>query len=305
MNRDLSQQITDRILHLMQTAGANWKQEWVGSGKHINVVTKKPYRGINPVILALLGGGSEIHGTYKQWVDLGAQVRKGEKATHIFFYKPYAVRDRETDEQKQIMLAKTYAVFGIHQVDNAPDIKIEQRPEIERHAECDRLIAECGVPIHYGSDRAFYSPTKDEITLPAPSQFDNREAFYSTAFHEISHATGHPSRLNREMKGRFGDSKYSFEELIAESAAALVCVSAGIIPEPRRETAQYLNNWMHGLRDDKQAIVRAFSHAQRAADFILKETPAHEPQPARPAPEDPARPFTINLNAALNLGGGL
>jgi antirestriction protein ArdC len=282
MRADLAQEITDRILSLMETSGANWKQSWVGSGPHINVASKRPYRGINPVILSLMGGGSTIFGTYKQWGEIGGQVRKGEKSTHIFLYKPYAIRDRETNEEKQIMLAKSYSVFGIHQVDNAPDIKINERPEIERHAECDRLIAECGVPIHYGSDRAFYSPSTDSISLPTPSQFDNREAFYQTAFHEISHATGHESRLNRDLKGRFGDAKYSFEELIAESSGAMVCVAAGIIPEPRKETAQYLNNWMAGLRDDKNAIVRAFSHAQRAADFVLKYDPAPVAEPTRP-----------------------
>jgi antirestriction protein ArdC len=287
MRADLATQITDRILQLMQTAGANWKQSWVGSGPHINVASKRPYRGINQVILPLMGGGSTIHGTYKQWGELGAQVRKGEKACQIFFFKPHTVKDRETEEEKQIMLARSYSVFGIHQVDNAPEIKIEQRPEIERHAECDRLISECGVPITYGGDRAFYQPSTDTIHLPKPQQFDCREAFYTTAFHEISHSTGHKSRLNRDLKGRFGDPRYSFEELIAESASAMICVAAGIIPEPRRETAQYLNNWMAGLRDDKNAIVRAFAHAQRAADFVLKCDPA--PQPARPnlSPDQP------------------
>lgn len=282
MERDLAQKITDRILQLMETAGSNWKQQWVGSGKIINAVSRKPYRGVNPLALALFGGGSQIFATYKQWSDLGAQVQKGEKAVQIFFYKPYTIRDRATDEEKQIMLAKTYSVFGIHQVTNAPDIKIEKRPEIERHAECDRLIAECGVPICYGSDRAFYSPSLDRISLPAPSQFNHREAFYSTAFHEIAHATGHPSRLNRELKGRFGDFDYAFEELIAESAGAMVAVASGIIPEPRKETAQYLNGWMRGLREDKQAIVRAFGHAQRAADWILKTEFEPTAEPTRP-----------------------
>jgi antirestriction protein ArdC len=289
MRADLATQITDRILQLMQTAGANWKQSWVGSGPHINVASKRPYRGINPVILSLMGGGSTIHGTYKQWGELGAQVRKGEKACHIFFFKPYKIRDRETEEEKQIMLARSYSVFGLHQVDNAPEVKIEKRPEIERHAECDRLIAECGVPITYGSDRAFYAPSTDRISLPAPEQFDSREAFYTTAFHEICHSTAHESRLNRDLKGRFGDPKYSFEELIAESGSAMICVSAGVIPEPRKETAQYLNNWVAGLRDDKDAIVRAFSHAQRAADFVLKYDPAPAAEPTRPnsSPDQP------------------
>lgn len=118
--------------------------------------------------------------------------------------------------------------------------------------------------------------------MPAAEQFDNREAFYSTTFHECSHATGAPHRLNRDLKGRFGDQKYSFEELIAEASAALICCSIGITPEPRKESVRYLNNWMAGLRDDSHAIIRAFSHAQRAADWILKDEPIREHEPSRP-----------------------
>lgn len=221
---------------------------------------------------------------------MGAQVRKGEKATAIFFWKPYAVKDRETEEEKLIMLARTYSVFAADQVDNAPVLEIEQRPEIERHAECDRIITATGAAISYGGDRAAYIPSLDRIIMPTAPQFESRDAFYSTQFHELGHWSGAPSRLDRSLKGRFGDSSYAFEELIAETAAALVCAATGIIPEPRKETAQYLNGWMRGMRDDKQAIVRAFSLAQRAADFILKDEGGPEPEPIRPGGEGTAAP---------------
>lgn len=282
MRSDLADQITAAILELMERHGSDWRQSWTGNGLYRNAVTKKPYRGVNQPIIALRGFESNVVATYKQWGELGAQVRKGEKATHIFFYKPYAIRDRETDEEKQIMLARTYAVFSADQVDNAPSITFDKRPEIERHAECERIIADTGAAISYGHDKAAYIPSQDRIIMPAGNQFESRDAYYSTHFHELGHWAGAPTRLDRNLKGRFGDAAYAFEELIAESAAAIVCCTTGVTPAPRKETAQYLNSWMRGMRDDKQAIVRAFSHAQRAADFILRDEPAHSPDPARP-----------------------
>lgn len=258
----------------METAGTGWKQSWVGSGPHINAVTKKPYRGINQAVLSLFGSGAQIHATYKQWGEAGAQVCKGQKATTIFFFKPYNIRDRDTDEEKQIYIARTYSVFGINQVENPPDIKLIERPDIERHAECDRIILETGANITWQGDKAAYIPSQDRIVMPSPKQFESPEAMYSVAFHELGHWSGAENRLNRDLKGRFGDDKYAFEELIGECTAAFVCTSVGIIPEPRKESAQYLNSWMRVLKNDKRAIVSAFSYAQRAADFIMKHDPS-------------------------------
>ena len=295
MRADLATQITDKLLDLMQQHGTNWRQPWVGQGLQRNAVSKKPYRGVNTAILALTGHASPFYATYKQWGEMGAQVRKGEKATAIFFWKPYAIKDRETEEEKQIMLARTYSVFAADQVENAPALVIEQCPEIERHAECDRIIRETGIDIRYGGDRAAYVPSLDYVAMPKPEQFENRDAFYSTTFHEFGHATGAPSRLDRNLKGRFGDPAYSFEELIAESTAALVCCATGITPEPRKESACYLNGWIRGLKDDKQAIVRAFSHAQRAADWILKDVSAPSPEPPRPNLSTNPQPPTMEI----------
>ena len=253
-------------------------------------MNNKPYRGINQLITATSGYSEPWFATYKQWHDLGAQVRKGERATAIFFFKPFNVKDRETEQEKQIMLARTYSVFNVAQVDNPPPLEITIRPEIERHADCDRIITDTGAEISYGGDRAAYSPSQDKIILPAPKQFESRDAFYGTAFHELSHWSGGEKRLNRNLKGRFGDQSYAFEELIAESASAFILAGIGIVPEPRKETAQYLNGWVKALRDDKKAIVTAFSHAQKAADFILKDESAPEVEPTRPGPKDEPRP---------------
>jgi antirestriction protein ArdC len=283
MRADLATTITEKLIYLMETSGANWRQSWVGNGLYRNAVSQKPYRGVNQLIVSLAGFKSPFMATYKQMTELGAQVRKGEKATTVFFWKPLSVKDRESDEEKQIMMARTYSVFSLDQVDNPPDLKIEQRPEIERHTECDRLLEDSGAVVSFGHDKAAYIPSQDRIIMPAANQFESRDAFYATLSHEwVGHWTGAKHRLDRNLKGRFGDPNYRFEELIAESASAFFCAAVGIIPEPRKETAQYLNGWIRGMKDDKQAIVRAFSHAQRAVDFILKDDAAPAPAPTRP-----------------------
>ena len=285
MNRDLATEITNKILRLMETEGSAWKSPWVGQGLHRQAGNQKPYRGINQVILAT-AGHPPFWATYKGWQELGAQVRKGEKSTPIFFWKPYAVKDRETAEEKQIMLARSYSVFSADQVDNPPALEIVKRPEIERHEECERIIRETEIVIRYGGDKAAYIPSQDYIVLPKPEQFESREALYSVSFHELGHATGHKTRLDRNLTGRFGDPQYSFEELIAEATAGLVCSATGIAIEPRKESAAYMNGWLRGMKEDKNAIVRAFSHAQRAADWILKEPARHDisAQPSQPQP---------------------
>jgi antirestriction protein ArdC len=282
MRPDLAETVTAKLLTLMATHGTSWRTPWVGQGLQRNAASKKPYRGINTVILMTSGFQSPFFATYKQWGELGAQVRKGEKSTAIFFWKPFNIKDRETEEEKQIMLSRTYAVFNLSQVDNAPALVIEKRPEIERHAECDRIIAETGAAIHYGGDKEAFIPSHDTVIMPTPNQFESRDAFYSTAFHELAHWTGHRSRLDRNLKGRFGTESYAGEELIAECSAALTCATTGVIPEPRKESAQYLNSWMKVLRDDKRAIISAFSHAQRATDYIMQDQVAPEAAPTRP-----------------------
>ena len=144
MRADLAETISAKLIDLMEKHGSNWRQPWTGSGLYRNAVSKKPYRGINQLIAATSGYAEPWFATYKQWRDLGAQVRKGEKATAIFFFKPFNVKDKDTEQEKQIMLARTYSVFNVVQVDNPPPLEIATRPEIERHAECDQIIVETG-----------------------------------------------------------------------------------------------------------------------------------------------------------------
>lgn len=295
MKADLAQQITDKILKLMLENGSNWRRPWLGNGLAKNVVSKRAYRGINVALLGLAGFSEQWFGTYKQWTEIGAQVRKGEKASHIFFWKKLTVKDRESEDDRQVLMARSYAVFNIAQCDNAPVMTEEVRTPVEQHAECERIIEATGADITYGGDRAAYIPKLDRIIMPKRDQFLTQEALYSTLFHEAAHWTSHKDRLNRELGKRFGDRAYAFEELIGETSAALTCAEAGISPEPRVETAKYLNNWVDSMREDKRIIITVFSKAQTATDYILAPSrPQSDAQPTRPdtatAPDAPEAP---------------
>jgi antirestriction protein ArdC len=295
---DLSQQITDKLLDLMEKHGSDWRRPWLGDGLAKNIISKRSYRGINIPILGLAHHASPFWGTYKQWAELGAQVRKGEKATGIFFWKPLNIKDRETEEDKQILMARSYAVFNLDQVDNAPILPTETRTRIERHEAFDRIIAATGASITYGGDRAAYVPSQDRIVMPKADQFKTTEGFCGVLAHEVSHWSGAPHRLNRDLSGRFGNRAYALEELVAETSSALTCIAAGVIPEPRPESAKYLNNWIEAMREDKRIIVSIFSKAQAATDFIL-EFSQQTAEPTRPNPAPQTAAETGNAPAVV------
>lgn len=292
---DLAQQITDKILKLMLENGSDWRRPWLGGGIAKNVVSKRSYRGINIPLLGLSGFAEPWFGTYKQWTEIGAQVRKGEKATHIFFWKKLTVKDRESEDDRQVLMARSYAVFNIAQCDNAPVMTKEVRTPVESHAECERIIEATGADIRYGGDKAAYIPKLDCIIMPKREQFLTQEGLYGTLFHEASHWCGAKHRLDRDLSGRFGSRNYAFEELIAETSSALTCAEAGISPEPRVESAKYLNNWVDAMKEDKRVIITVFSKAQAATDYILSfSRPQPDPEPTRPdtatAPDAPEAP---------------
>lgn len=283
LDRDLAQYATDRLLELLEKEGSNWRQSWCGSGEQMNFVTRKPYRNTNQFLLGISGKPSPLWATYKQFSEAGHQVTKGAKSKQIFFFKPHTIRDRDTDEEKQIVVLRTYNVFNLSDLTNPPDIKVDKRPEIETDEEAERLVAATGADIRTGGDKAFYSPSSDFVAMPYKDQFDSREDYYSTLWHELGgHWTGHKSRLDRDLSGRFGSEAYAVEEILAQAASAFLCVRIGIVPSPRKQDAQYINNWKSVLRADKRNVMTIFSHAQRAADWILKDEPAHAPEPSRP-----------------------
>ena len=215
--------------------------------------------------------------TYNQAKALKGNVKKGEKGCGVVFYKPLAktkslnLSDEVMLEQQTFWILRTYTVFNLDQVEGLDHLKT--KPEIiepfQAIEEAEGLLVDSGAEIrHAALDRAFYERKADFITLPLKESFKTPEGYYGTALHELTHWTGHETRLNRVFGKWFGDQAYAFEELVAEMGAAFLCVSCGI-PYATRHS-NYIGDWIQVLKDHKRAIFTAAAKAQAAMDFILK-----------------------------------
>jgi len=285
MKFDAYQTITDQIIGLIETHGANWVKPWVGNGgtakRPISISTGKPYQGCNPLLLWAAGFSDHRWGTYKAWQDKGCQVKAGQKAgAHIVFFKALDIKDKESGEDKTVPFLRTVAVFNAEQVDGVEPL-VESSPESP--AEADERVAAAlafarntgaNLNVVAGSDRAYYSPLSDKIVVPAITDFvgtatsSSQEAYAGTILHELVHWSGHRSRLDRLKATSFGDEDYATEELVAELGATFLCADLQISAEPRPDHAQYLASWLKALKGDKRLIVRAASAASKAANFL-------------------------------------
>ena len=266
--------VTQRILEQLEKGVIPWRKPWKGNVA-MNYITRKAYRGINTLLLPLPGE----YMTFLQSKTLGGGVRKGEKGHIICFYKPLEVIDKDTGEKKMIPFLKYSTVFHLSQIDGIetkiipvqPDASIQPLEQAQNIF--DRYIEWSGVSVNHleGSDRAYYSPHKDEITLPLIGQFTNANEYAGTAFHEAAHSTGHKSRLNRGVGiAAFGSKTYSREELVAEITSAMLMNECGAeLPETLDNSASYINSWMQKLKEDNTVILKASSAAQKATDMIL------------------------------------
>lgn len=296
--RDLYAEVTDRVIAALENGTVPWRCRWTAlSGIPArNVVTGKPYRGINWLITSMAGYESPWWMTYKQAAARDAQVRQGERGTPVFLWKTAKIRldtkekrDRarqdgltiRTDERGQYaehFMARSYVVFNAHQIDGLdPELTPTGRPdgprtwtELER---CEQIVDGYvdGPTITNGGASAFYDPSTDQVTMPDPERFDNATDWYAVLYHELAHSTGHRSRLDRLNPSVNNDHRdYAREELVAELAAAMLCAAAEIDSAPLVEQhAAYLKSWQSALSEDKKLLVIAAQRAQRAADRIL------------------------------------
>jgi len=275
------QMVTDRIIEQLEQGVVPWRKTWQGSVP-INYVSRKPYRGVNTLLLQQ--GGEYL--TFLQCKQAGGHVKKGEHGSIIVFYKPIEVdKDKDTDDQKIIPFLKYSTVFHISQCEGITSKLTQTAPsEVEPIQAAQGIIDDyqqrSGVNIDtvQGSDRAYYQPSSDTIVLPAITQFASAAEYYSVAFHESAHSTGHSSRLNREIgQAAFGSQSYSREELIAEISAAMCMNDARLeMPDTFQNSAAYIAGWLKRLREDNKAIVQASSAAQKAVDLILNKTDTSE-----------------------------
>ena len=283
----LYQSITDQIVAQLEQGAAPWIKPWkTDTSADRNLVTNKPYRGINRLLLGMssmaAGYGSPVWATFAQWKAVGASVRKGEKATHIVFFKPVSrevINANGETEQEGYCVMKGYCVFNAGQVDGleiaAP---VSEVAEFERHDHAEQTIVKTGAVIRHGGDAAFYAPSVDAIQMPHKSAFQAPANYYATAFHELTHWTGAKTRLDRDLSGRYGNPAYAFEELVAEMGAAFMCADHGIQGELRH--AGYIASWIKALRENDRAIFKASALAQKAADYLLALDATQERQAA-------------------------
>jgi len=301
-HRDPMQEFADRIVAELEKGVKPWVRPWDpekagGPQAPINPVTGKRYHGINVLILGMdmraFQSGDPRWMTYQQAHEKHWQVRKGEKATTIFFSKPYEVEDEnEDDGKKTIRVLKHYAVFHASQIDGIPAYNppgMEDAPWTRPEAS-DIIIKNSGAVIRFGGERAFYSPSTDHIQLPPEHSFRGPPEFAATAIHELAHWSGAKSRLDRDMNHRFGSAAYAMEELRAEISSAFIASELGI-PTDIPQHASYIADWIKPLRDDRREIFRAAADAQKIADMLLGFHPdyAAEVQPEPTAPPSVAR----------------
>ena len=278
--------ITDKIIAELEAGRAPWVQPWGSTAAKAplamprNAATGRHYSGINVLIL---WGAVIQHGfpgqswlTFRQALSLGGNVRKGEHGTTVVYADRFTPEDekrraRETGEDAAaIPFLKRFTVFNAAQCDGLPDNIAAIAPPpppglIEPRVEA--LIEATGIDFRIGGDRAFYVPAHDYVQVPPPQAYFEPINWHRTALHELGHASGHASRLGRDLTGGFGTKKYAFEELVAEINAAFCCASLGIVPTVRH--ADYIGAWLEVLREDNRAIVRAASQASKAADWLL------------------------------------
>jgi antirestriction protein ArdC len=287
--RDVYAVVTSQIIKAIEEGVGSWRMPWHTSGRFasspINTSSRKPYRGINTVCLwaAAESKGYQLGewGTYKQWQDRGAQVRKGEKSTTVVFWK-FANNagesqddgDEKTSSGSRLLFTRGYAVFNAAQVDGyAP--KPEPQPTMpERIERADAFFQSIGATLKHGGNRAYYSTSTDHIQMPPIAAFFENIAYYSTLAHEHTHWTAKAERCDRQLGKRFGDSAYAAEELIAELGAAFVCAHLGLSTEPREDHAKYIQSWLQVLKADTRAIFTAASKAQQACDWMIQRAEA-------------------------------
>ena len=270
---DIYAEVTNRIIDQLEKGQIPWQKPWIASGSAVSRATGKSYSLLNQMIL---GRGGEYL-TFAQCQKEGGKVRKGEKSQMVVFWKFIEQEDEETHEKKQVPFLRYYNVFHIDQCEG---LTAKHMPELPATAKADETaenmiaayVKRSGVTIrHQEGDRAFYQPSTDSITLPLLAQFAETAEYYSTAFHELTHSTGHASRLDRLSKtAYFGSEAYSKEELIAEIGAAALVNHAGLeTANSFRNSAAYVQNWLKVLRDDKRFIVSAAGKAEKAVSLIL------------------------------------
>ncbi len=271
--------ITDRIIAELESGTILWHKPWTCAQPAISHTTGKAYSLLNQL---LLGGRGGEYLTFQQAQKEGGRVKKGEKASMVVFWKWLTVEDEDTGEEKSVPFLRYFSVFHVDQCDGiSPRFRASEALPVDPAAANDaaeNIIADylhrSGVHlVSRESSEAFYRPATDTVVLPLRQQFSETAEYYSTAFHELTHSTGHPSRLNRLTEtARFGSAPYSREELCAELGASFILNRLGLETNGSfRNNAAYIDHWLTVLKEDKRLLVSAAGQADKAVRLILND----------------------------------
>ena len=292
----IRQQITQDIINSLQQGIVPWKRPWSADkncGRPCNAVSKRPYNGINILLLALHNqtyrSDGKFFATYRQWQSIGGQVMarpstvpNGEWGAKVILFKPITKTktNRKGEEvEDKFCVMRQFTVFNIDQVegDHLDHLRVgfadnNTDPEVSIR-EADELIRNADVDNFHGGNRAFYDPAIDAITMPHKHQFDGT-AYYESLFHEMGHWAEHPDRLNWDRREE--QNTYALGELIAEMGACFVCSELGIpLAEGMDNHAAYLANWLKSLQNDPSFIFRASTQASKVTDYLLSFSSTH------------------------------
>jgi antirestriction protein ArdC len=284
--QDAYSRITSQIVASLEYGVRPWVKPWNAEHAAGRITQPlrfngQPYSGINILSLwmsaATQGFAAPIWMTFRQTMDLNANVRKGEKGSLVVYANAITrtERDEKTGEdiEREIPYMKGYTVFNVEQIDGLPDhYYAKAAPQLDPVARLERaetFFAASKATIQHRGNRAYYAQELDYVQMPQFESFRDAESYYSTLAHEITHWTKHPSRLARDLgRKHWGDEGYAQEELVAELGAAFLCADLELATEPREENASYVANWLGVLKNDTRFIFKASAHAQRAADYL-------------------------------------
>lgn len=293
---DVYQLITDRFISALEGGTIPWRKPWNEQyGAPRNYATGRAYTGVNAFLLHF---SSEVPFflTFKQALDLGGHIRKGAHGFPVVYFQVGKKKNKETQEDERVFILKKYTVFSVLDVEGVelklPELVAATHTPIEAAEAIVKGWAGCP-PIVSKQQRAYYSPGLDYLNMPKAESFTSPAYYYSVLFHELTHATGHPSRLNRNLSGAFGSADYAREELTAEMGAAFLGASAGLKdPQLFENSTAYIQNWLNALRNDKKLVISAGSKASKAAALILgtdgPEDDEAAEQPSGTAPSEAA-----------------
>ena len=283
MSKQITEIITDRIISSLEQGQIPWKKTWINEPQ--NAISRKPYRGINRLLLSMTDFSSPYFLTYRQAQSLRGHIKKGSHGIPIVFWqivKSSIAKKNEEDEmvevsERTVPFMRYYIVFNISQTEGIDLSKFtEYKRDFKPVETCETIVKsykDSPVILHQGFQPC-YIPSTDTVEMPIHENFTSEENYYSTLFHELTHSTGHKKRLNRKevsTSQRFGSCNYAEEELVAEIGASFLCNYAGIDNKTIDNSTAYIQNWLKVLNDDRKMVINAASRAEKSMMHILGE----------------------------------